>query len=231
MIFLLLLLTVFLVLCTLFSACGIFFEDDPLIWTITTIIFAFFTYKSYSKYKSKYLAKREEVQRGQSNSSTTQIDKSVNPYVDVEELEATGQIHPIEYPELILKKEEAVYFATPAKTFTSKEKVVGYEGGSVGGSVRVAKGLTIRTSSSKGSPVRKNVYKFCDGDYVVTNKRVVFLGTEDSFEIPLEKITSIKLIATDAFSIISGTKIKNVLFDESQIKAAYNVTTTLISES
>lgn len=170
----------------------------------------FFAYRSYKKEKQS----QQSIQ--EANAAAEQLDVST--------------LTPVDYNDLVLKDGEEVYLAISAKTFTSKERVTGYEGGSSGVSVRVAKGVTVRSGGSKGTAVRKKVYEFHDGDYVVTNKRLVFIGMEDSFDIPLEKVTAVKQIATDAISIVSGNATKNMKIDAANAVYAHALTNKVINE-
>lgn len=65
-----------------------------------------------------------------------------------------------------------------------------YKGGSTGVSVRVAKGVTLRSGTSKGVPIRKDVTDTFNGEIAITNKRIVFLG-DKGFEITYGQITAI----------------------------------------
>ena len=94
----------------------------------------------------------------------------------------------IDYPGFFPQPHEVVLYAAPAATFKDKEKVVGYTGRSAGASVRVAKGLTVRTGSSGGTPIRDTIRSYCVGDLIVTNKRVVFIGKDDSFDFSISKV-------------------------------------------
>lgn len=152
----------------------------------------------------------------------------VNPYVDYT-LYEKGELPPVNYPSLGLSPGEVIYFATPANTFVQKEQVVGYSGGSSGFNIRIAKGVTYRTGGSKGAPIRDNVIKYNPGDFIVTNQRVVFIGIKDSFDIPAEKLTAARVVATDAFIILAGNKQKNLQMDTSQAVYALGFTRQLIS--
>lgn len=68
-----------------------------------------------------------------------------------------------------------------------------YVGGSVGGSVRVAKGVYLRSSSFKGYPVETTeTVQLGSGLLGVTNKHLYFTGDKKSFRIPYSKIVSIQ---------------------------------------
>ena len=68
-----------------------------------------------------------------------------------------------------------------------------YVGGSIGGSVRVAKGIYIRSSSFRGHPVDKTETVHIDtGILGVTDKNIYFTGKDKSFRVPYSKIVSFK---------------------------------------
>lgn len=137
-------------------------------------------------------------------------------------------LQPISYGNIVLKEGEEVYFAAPARTFTSKERITGYTGGSRGVNVHIAKGVNFRVGNHKAQPVRKKVYTFHAGDYIVTNRRIVFIGAEDHFEYKLEKISAVKQLADDAFTIIAGSNSKNITLKGKDIVYAYSITAIVV---
>ena len=65
---------------------------------------------------------------------------------------------PIVFDETVmLKNGEKCHFSSSATRLIPKNKVVGYEGGNAGVSFRVAKGVTLRTGSTRGKQIRKDV--------------------------------------------------------------------------
>lgn len=186
------------------------FEEVVFYGVLFGFLFAFIVFcivMAVSSYRNKSVANRPKP-------------PFVNPYVDVAMYESGNRFPTVHYSNVILQPGEQMIYVTPAQTFIQKEQVVGYTGGSAGASVRVAKGLTIRSGSSRGIPIRQNVTKFNDGDYIVTTKRLLFLSQNESFEFRIEKITAFKIIAQDAFMIMQGNKQKNICVDISQAKYA-----------
>ena len=158
------------------------------------------------------------------------VAKYVNPYI-VESEGNEGDLPNIRYDNIFLQKDEKLIYAVPAETFVEKEQITGYTGGNAGVSIRVAKGVSVRTGSSRGRAVRQNVIKFNDGDYVVTNRRAVFVSRNDGFEYNLKKISVAKKIASDAFIISQGGKQKNICVDESQLETTFELTKRAINEA
>ena len=75
---------------------------------------------------------------------------------------------------------------------TTKE--VSYEGGSTGGSFRIAKGVTIRSSGSRGRRVETESFEQVDyGTVVLTTKHVYFQGRDkERFRVRLDKLVSME---------------------------------------
>ena len=68
---------------------------------------------------------------------------------------------------------------------------MGYSGGHVGASIRVAKGMSIRTSSTKAAPIRGDVQERTNGVLSITNKRVVFSANKGAFDKKISALSAI----------------------------------------
>ena len=146
--------------------------------------------------------------------------KKASPYIDPDRIDAEGFENPIAFPNVITKKDEAVYYAVPARYFTTKEKVTGYNRGSMGVSVKVAKGVTLRPGAGKAKAIREDVTSYADGVFVVTNQRVLFMGQKDNFEIPIKKISALNPVSETGFMICYGNYQKGIEFDETTVNYA-----------
>lgn len=138
-----------------------------------------------------------------------------NPYADITPFALQVGYPYVHYRGIILQPDEVMLYAVPANVFNDKERVVGYTGGSAGVSVRVTKGVSIKTSSSKGKAVRSNVREYNNGDLVITNKKVIFVASMNGFEIPVKKITATKILTKQSFIIQVGNSSKNISMEES----------------
>jgi len=88
------------------------------------------------------------------------------------------------------KAEQLVWLFQDVQYYEQKTRRE-YVGGSVGGSVRIAKGIYLRTSSFKGHPVDRNeTVNIGTGILGVTNKHIYFTGKDKSFRIPYTKVVS-----------------------------------------
>ena len=154
-----------------------------------------------------------------------------NPYVDITPYELQMSFPIVSYPDFFPQMEEVIVYVAPANTFVDKEQVVGYTGGSSGVSVRVAKGVSLRTGGSSRKPIRSVVRKYHFGDLIITNKRILFIGKDDRFEFAINKISAIKVLDRTSFIIQSGKSSKNVSLDKSLVPYAYEFITYVINES
>ncbi|PHU40459.1 hypothetical protein CSX00_06110 [Pseudobutyrivibrio ruminis] len=136
-----------------------------------------------------------------------------NPYVDITAWELQIGLPIVNYSGFFCQEDERLVYVAPAKTFKDTNQFVGYSGTSGGASFRVAKGVTIRSGRSGGRAIRQDIRKFNDGDLIITNKRVLFIGKDDSFEFKVDKISTTKVIAVDCFIIQSGRNAKNIQID------------------
>lgn len=136
-----------------------------------------------------------------------------NPYADITPYETGVGMPTINYSGFFVQPGECIIYAAPAQTFKDKNQVVGYTGKSAGASFRVAKGVTVRTGSSGGKPIRGTVRDHNYGDLIISNKRVVFIGKDDSFDFPIEKVSAVKILDSQSFVLQSGRTSKNIAMD------------------
>lgn len=108
----------------------------------------------------------------------------------IAEVEAVTELPVITAPvSVVLRPGEVCHYQTPASVVEIKERVVGYSGGSGGVSVRVAKGVTLHSGRSRGTPIRADVAKEYPGFFTMTDQRMIMTG-EKGFDHPLTKLTS-----------------------------------------
>lgn len=97
---------------------------------------------------------------------------------------------PIADSHLLLKQSEIAYIEQPATLTITENKAVGTTGRSSGVSMRVAKGMYVRTGGSGGRKIYDDVTTTYDGILSVTNQRISFMQERKAFEIPLSKLTN-----------------------------------------
>ena len=154
-----------------------------------------------------------------------------NPYVDITPYELGITFPFVNYIGFHPDIDEILIYATPAATFKDKEQIVGYTGKSAGVSVRVAKGVTVRSGGTGSRAVRNTVRQSNMGDLLITNKRVMFVGKDDSFEFQVSKISTVKLLDRNSFVIQSGRSSKNVWLDTALVAYAYGLINYAINQN
>ena len=103
-----------------------------------------------------------------------------------------NQLPVFEVAGLTLQKNEIVHWQQPC--FEMAERVVKreYVGGSKGVSVRVMKGLSVSFGKQRGKfESETGIVKISNGNFIVTNKRLIYTSNKKSFAHPYEKILSI----------------------------------------
>lgn len=115
-----------------------------------------------------------------------------------------------------MKKDEVAYIEQPATLTITENKVVGTTGRSSGVSMRVAKGMYVRTGGSGGRKIYDDITTTYDGILSVTNQRISFMQERKAFEIQLSKLTN---TTSDDKALIlqQGNKSYALLTDDADI--------------
>lgn len=88
-----------------------------------------------------------------------------------------------------LKREEIAHFVVGASL--REERVIsrGYQGGSHGVSIRIAKGVTYRVGQNRGKMVSETgIVDVDSGSFIITNQRLIFVGNKKSFSYDYKKL-------------------------------------------
>ena len=91
---------------------------------------------------------------------------------------------------IILKPNEICCFQVYAAILVIKKETVGRTASSGGISVRVAKGVTVHSGSTKGVPIKQDIAYTFPGYFSMTNQRFIMTG-EMGFELPISRLTSL----------------------------------------
>lgn len=109
---------------------------------------------------------------------------------------------------VILKKGEEAYLSMPNINLSEPRAVRVSKSGGVGTSYRVGKGLTVHSGTGQSKSVSHDEIMVIDtGTFVITNKRLVFVGNKKSVNIDLKKILAINIFK-DGISIQRENKQK-----------------------
>lgn len=124
----------------------------------------------------------------------------------------------VENPNINLKKGEICYYQGKAQSCKRKNVVTGYTGRSSGSSIRVAKGVSIRTGGGASHAIRGIVSETYPASLYLTNQRVVLLaekyGVVANFPtiVQLEKTKDGLIIHQTSKSTLVLTKDSDLIF-------------------
>lgn len=115
---------------------------------------------------------------------------------------------------VVLRPGERCCYQADASVLVVKNQVVGRTGGGGGVSVRVAKGVSVRSSSGSSRTVREDIAYTYPGIFSMTDQRFVMTG-EKAFEYPLDKLTSLTPYnGYDGINLQFGQKSYTILMPE-----------------
>ena len=119
----------------------------------------------------------------------------------------------------LIKAGEKAYAAVMASL--QEMQTVGYSAGTTGMSMRVAKGVTLRTSGMRGKAL-KGMVSVASGELVITDKRVLFAGDRKSFAIPLDDLLNTTNY-TDGFGFSDGKTTYTLITSSDRDRARFDV--------
>ena len=95
--------------------------------------------------------------------------------------------------DLLLKKNEHPILELENITLQEPRAVRVSRGGYGGTSIRIAKGITLHTGGTRGrSESHDEIRNIDNGKLLITNKRIMFLGSNRTTNIDINKIVSIE---------------------------------------
>lgn len=99
-------------------------------------------------------------------------------------------------------------------------QTTGYEAGTNSVRVQLAKGVSVGKSGSRGKAV-KGWVAVSNGEFVITDSRVVFAGELKSFDVPLAKLTNVHFLDNDGGVVLHvGSKSYNVALSPAVVPVA-----------
>jgi len=116
-------------------------------------------------------------------------------------------------PGLRFQKSEEPLWVVPSCEYVKTTKEVTYHGGSGGASFRVAKGVTIRTGSSRGRREETEQLTRVDaGTVVLTTKHIYFQGEDkERFRVRLDKLVSAQAVQDGFLFQRDGVRAQDVV--------------------
>jgi len=170
---------------------------------IGTLVFAYLSYYFMKKYKKSKNSKPKKVKEIELQNIAIEDEK-------IQELQEGLPI--IEEHNLFIGN-DILHYLEPATLIESKRKVVGHTGRTAGLSVRLMKGVTVRTGGYGGNPIYDDVSTTFKGKLAATNERIIFVNQKKGFEV---KLSNISLIEPYEDGVIIQVKTKSypLLLDE-----------------
>ena len=124
----------------------------------------------------------------------------------------------------LLKAGEKAYGSVAASL--QEVQTVGYSAGTSGVSVRVAKGVTLRTSGTRARAV-KGMVSVAAGELVVTDQRIIFAGDRKAFAIPLDELLNTTNY-TDGFGFNTSKSTYTLLTESDRDGAIFGIALTKV---
>ena len=130
-------------------------------------------------------------------------------------------------PNIILRQEETCHIMEPIQIGRPKNVVTGYTGRSSSVSIRVAKGVSLRTGGSGGKPIRETIYEKYSGTFYVTSQRIIVNAQKFGFEKPITNLSSFELYS-NGLNLMFGNSsylifTQNAAFDLAVIRTIIDV--------
>ena len=98
---------------------------------------------------------------------------------------------PVVHPDgIVLNDDELCHYHGNAYTEKSSSRVSGYVSQHTGGSVRIAKGLSLHQGASEREAIRETVTERSKGILYITSKRIIFIAPKDAFDKPFSSLSA-----------------------------------------
>lgn len=122
---------------------------------------------------------------------------------DIDAFKTCGTLPRLVNTPIILTDGEQAVYACRAERVETKNRKIGTTGGGAGASIRVAKGVRIRTGGTGSKSIYGDVEMVHSGEFVVTTDRIVFVANSRAFE---EKLAAISAVSVDngCLTIMAG---------------------------
>jgi hypothetical protein len=137
-----------------------------------------------------------------------------------------GYLPELKPPSIVTEKDEMAYWEISSNLVAAR---TGYFGEGSPVRIKVEKGASYRLGSSKSMSIREEVHSNQQGVFVVTNKRVVFAASQQSFSIPFTQLNSFDTY-TDGIGLQkSDTELLLQFYDKQMSEVVFKVLTNAIN--
>lgn len=130
-----------------------------------------------------------------------------------------------------LAKDEICFYKGKARSKKTKNIITRYNRQSIGFSIRLMKGVSVRPGTGVSTPVREDVTETYEGDLYITNKRLILLAPKYGFDVQRTKISTIEPFR-NGFRLYVGEKNYDVItFDMNTITSIINLSNRYLEEN
>ena len=139
-----------------------------------------------------------------------------------------GYLPELKPPSIVTEKDEMAYWEISSNLVAARTGYLG-EGSPV--RIKVKKGVSYQLGSSKSMSIREEVHSNHQGVFVVTNKRVIFAASHQSFSIPFTQLNSFDTY-TDGIGLQNNnTELLLQFYDKQMSEVVFKVLTNAINSN
>jgi hypothetical protein len=137
-----------------------------------------------------------------------------------------GYLPEMKPPSIVTEKDEVACWEISSNLVAARTAFI-----SGGNDVRlkVEKGVSYRLGSSRNTPIREQINSNHQGVFVVTNKRVVFAASQQSFSIPFTQLNSFDTYADGIGLQKNNTELLLQFYDKQMSEVVFKVLTNAIN--
>ena len=137
-----------------------------------------------------------------------------------------GYLPEMKPPSIVTEKDEMAYWEISSNLVAAR---TGYFSKGSPVRIKVEKGVSYRLGSSRSTPIREEVSSNHQGVFVVTNKRVVFAASQQSFSIPYSQLYSFDTYNDGIGLQKNDTELLLQFYDKQMSEVVFKVLTNAIN--
>jgi hypothetical protein len=137
-----------------------------------------------------------------------------------------GYLPEVKPPSIETEKDEKAYWEISSNLVAAR---TGYRSEGSPVRIKVEKGLSYQLGSSRNTPLRDQINSNQQGVFVVTNKRVVFAASEQSFSIPFTQLHSFDTYADGIGLQKNNGELLLQFYDKQMSEVVFKVLTNAIN--
>lgn len=137
-----------------------------------------------------------------------------------------GYLPEMKPPAIVTEKDEMAYWEISSNLVAARTGYIS-EGSPV--RIKVEKGVSYQLGSSRNMPIREHINSNHQGVFVVTNKRVVFAASQQSFSIPFTQLHSFDTYADGIGLQKNDMELLLQFYDKQMSEVVFKVLTNAIN--